>query len=462
MAVRTEIRQRAAPCEPTCDANGNVPFCKSANNITSLSTTTNSHQTNGYANGTGLYGDGSLNDIQHMNQATSEGFAHAANGKVPIRGEVAGEIRWPDLAIGVKLLVTGAAGIVFGFVMEKGRVFEPQIIRGQMLFQNFVMLKMFLSGIVASLVCFSLLSLLPFASINFKSARSNAGCRTNRKGVKAAAIGGAMLGSGMAMSGACPGATLIEVGAGVQNAGMTFAGCLLGALLYGLTEERVNKLLKPKNEITFTKLDERLSLPYHKLALPLALVIGIILAVIEYLAPWRSELTSPNAEHVPEGAAGLFAIRSWPPILAGSIVGSLQLPIVLAVDEPIGGSRGYCTMVSRILPSSFLQGSSPYLRASRTGLRNWWQVVYISSAIAGAAASALSSGTWASTYGVAPLHALLGGTVMVYGSRLAGGCTSGHGLSGIGMLSLLSFVAIPSMFLGGITTAVAMTTTGVY
>lgn len=81
-------------------------------------------------------------------------------------------------------------------------VFEPHNIRGQMLFQNFVMLKMFLSAIVTSIVWFSILSLLPFTASKFQSARNNLGCRMNSKGVAGAGIGGAMLGIGMALSGA--------------------------------------------------------------------------------------------------------------------------------------------------------------------------------------------------------------------------------------------------------------------
>ncbi|XP_063957573.1 thiosulfate transporter TsuA-like [Lytechinus pictus] len=347
-------------------------------------------------------------------------------------------------------------------ITQRQGFFEPYNIRGQMLFQNFVMLKMFLSAIVASIVWFSILSLLPFTASKFQSARNNLGCRMNSKGMAAAAIGGAMLGIGMALSGACPGAVLIEVGAGVQHAGMTFIGCLVGAVLYGITEESVNNMIRPSEQITVKKLDEHVGVPYIIFALPVALVIMLALVLIEYMAPWQTELTSPNASDVLTGLIDFISLRSWPPVLAGMLVGCLQLPIVLAVDEPIGGSRGYCTLVSQVIPMSFLEKFSPYLKASRTGLKNWWQVLYITSAIGGAAASALSSGTWSSTVGVPPLHALLGGVVMIYGSRLAGGCTSGHGLSGIGSLSILSFIAIPAMFAGGIATAVTMTTLGIY
>ena len=45
-----------------------------------------------------------------------------------------------------------ATGIVFGFALEKSRVFEPGIIVGQMQLRSFIMLKIFLAAVVTGLV----------------------------------------------------------------------------------------------------------------------------------------------------------------------------------------------------------------------------------------------------------------------------------------------------------------------
>ena len=52
------------------------------------------------------------------------------------------------------LLLVKAAGVgfLFGFVLEKSKVYDPQIIRDQMVFKRFIMLKMFLSALTASTV----------------------------------------------------------------------------------------------------------------------------------------------------------------------------------------------------------------------------------------------------------------------------------------------------------------------
>ena len=52
--------------------------------------------------------------------------------------------------------------------------------------------------------------------------------------------------------------------------------------------------------------------------------------------------------------------------------------------------------------------------------------------------------------------AFLGGFVMLLGARIAGGCTSGHGISGIAQLSVGSTLAVAAMFAGGILTAMLL------
>jgi uncharacterized membrane protein YedE/YeeE len=64
---------------------------------------------------------------------------------------------------------------------------------------------------------------------------------------------------------------------------------------------------------------------------------------------------------------------------------------------------------------------------------------------------------WATTFGQAPLPrlivAFIGGILMGVGSRWAGGCTSGHGISGTLQLALSSWLAAICFFISGIVTA---------
>jgi uncharacterized membrane protein YedE/YeeE len=54
------------------------------------------------------------------------------------------------------------------------------------------------------------------------------------------------------------------------------------------------------------------------------------------------------------------------------------------------------------------------------------------------------------TVAISPLRAIAGGAIMIYGSRLAGGCTSGHGISGMSQLSISSIITVAAMFGAGV------------
>jgi uncharacterized membrane protein YedE/YeeE len=47
------------------------------------------------------------------------------------------------------------------------------------------------------------------------------------------------------------------------------------------------------------------------------------------------------------------------------------------------------------------------------------------------------------------LRAVLGGALLLFGSRLGDGCPSGHGISGMSQLSISSFISVAAMFAGG-------------
>ena len=52
--------------------------------------------------------------------------------------------------------------------------------------------------------------------------------------------------------------------------------------------------------------------------------------------------------------------------------------------------------------------------------------------------------------------ALAGGFLMGFGSRWAGGCTSGHGISGTLQMAVSSWLAAICFFVGGVAAAMLM------
>lgn len=51
---------------------------------------------------------------------------------------------------------------------------------------------------------------------------------------------------------------------------------------------------------------------------------------------------------------------------------------------------------------------------------------------------------------ISKARAIIGGVLLILGGRIGGGCTSGHGISGMAQLSISSIFSVAAMFGGGI------------
>ncbi|XP_062613538.1 thiosulfate transporter TsuA-like isoform X1 [Saccostrea cucullata] len=358
----------------------------------------------------------------------------------------------------LKLAGVGLCGIVFGIALEKARVFEPKSIRDQMVFQNFIMLKMFLSAVVTGQLCMAILSIVPATKQKFEEASKDfVSCFTD-KGFLSSAVGPFLLGIGMSLCGACPGMVLPQVGAWVPNSVFTLLGALIGALSYGLLGSQLSTVTKPKYCIKHQQVHEKLNVPYAAIALPMAVVLAVVVFIIEWFWPYEKDLETLGRDTLLR--SNVVTTIAWPPYFGGALVGLLQIPVILLVKDTIGGSSSYVTVVAQLFYTKGAKQMFPYFSRKRLGVSNWWQVIYVTGAIVGGAISAASSDSFGIAKGV-PVHmALLGGIIMIWGARFGSGCTSGHGLSGMGLLSWLSFIAVPFMFAGAIVTAFAMQATG--
>ncbi|MCA0243041.1 MAG: YeeE/YedE family protein [Proteobacteria bacterium] len=87
-----------------------------------------------------------------------------------------------------------------------------------------------------------------------------------------------------------------------------------------------------------------------------------------------------------------------------------------------------------------------------------WRVAFVLGLVAGAAlAGAVLGGRFgAPRMGYPPLLLLAGGLLVGYGTALARGCTSGHGVCGLARLSPRSLAAVAVFLATGIATAVLL------
>ena len=163
--------------------------------------------------------------------------------------------------------------------------------------------------------------------------------------------------------------------------------------------------------------------------------------------------------------------KAWSPYVAGIVIGLLQIPAFLIIETALGASSSYVTVggliASWIDPS--VTGIDYVARHISATAKNWWQVAlvigiaigaFLSMKLSGAArqpispiwARALGSDSPSRRYAVA----FAAGFLMLLGARIADGCTSGHGLSGVAQLAVGSTVAVAAMFAGGIAAAMLM------
>lgn len=133
--------------------------------------------------------------------------------------------RWPWVEHDGHMLAAAAlAGLVFGFLLQKGGVAKFDILVGVLLLQNFVVLKVMLSAIVVGVVCFHVLARLGWVEHKITPAR----CGEN-------ALGGIIFGVGFALLGYCPGTDAAAIGQGNYDAWVGLAGMIFGSYLYALS-----------------------------------------------------------------------------------------------------------------------------------------------------------------------------------------------------------------------------------
>jgi uncharacterized membrane protein YedE/YeeE len=164
----------------------------------------------------------------------------------------------------------------------------------------------------------------------------------------------------------------------------------------------------------------------------------------------------------------MLSEKAWSPYLAGIVIGLLQIPAFLIIETALGASSSYVTvggLITSWFDPSILKVGYVARHVAFTG-KNWWQVALVAGIAAGAFISMHMSGSrrriispiWTRALGsTSPAKryavAFFGGFVMLFGARIADGCTSGHGISGMAQLAVGSTVAVAAMFIGGIATA---------
>lgn len=144
--------------------------------------------------------------------------------------------------------------------------------------------------------------------------------------------------------------------------------------------------------------------------------------------------------------------------LAGIGIAGVTLALLLLGSRRLGISTGFEDICSLVLPAPYFR------RAAVLSGRRWRLPLLVGLVLGGFLSAELSGGwepTWAlgvfdRTIGFGPAGKLawmfVGGLFIGFGTRLAGGCTSGHGIFGLANLEFPSLLSTISFMAAGVVT----------
>ncbi|KAK3293945.1 uncharacterized protein B0H64DRAFT_462262 [Chaetomium fimeti] len=325
-------------------------------------------------------------------------------------------------------ILTGAA---MGAALTTAGVYAPDVILAQFNFTDFTMLQTFLSAAAGSTLLVTIAQTLHLTTLPPRTPSTltlfttpTTGSTTTPTGFlplySGNILGGALLGTGMAVSGACPGTVLAQLGVGVASGRYALAGAVLGGVVWagvGAAEG------KGKGDGKRTRSDT----VYEALGVSR----GVLLVGLEAV------LVAAIAASVKYTAASAGEQRGIPPYLAGLAIAAAQL-------------------VSMVLRGSLLGASTAFeeLGGWVWGSRKYANLLFSAGMVGGAwlISQAVPALRPVTDVAISPIKSVVGGFMIVFGSRIAGGCTSGHGISGLSLMSISSFLTAAAIFgAGGLT-----------
>jgi uncharacterized membrane protein YedE/YeeE len=155
----------------------------------------------------------------------------------------------------------------------------------------------------------------------------------------------------------------------------------------------------------------------------------------------------------------LHGIEPYHWAVAGLALGVITLLLLWVTNQRLGISTGFENMCGLVI-------KAPYFRRAEVAGSNSWRLPFLGGLVLGGFLSAATSGGWAPFWDLGMFDAVIGwgpagklawmfsgGLLIGFGTRMAGGCTSGHGIFGISNLERASLESTLAFMAGGIVTS---------
>ncbi len=311
-------------------------------------------------------------------------------------------------------------GFLFGLTLRYASLNKYNVISGMATLDNLTVAKAIAVAVGLGAILINLEIAAGFASYHVKPLI-----------IGGIVLGGIIFGAGMAILGYCPGTLAISLGEGSLDALLGIVGGLLGGLVYTLVLPAVNGILGPN----LGALSLQSTVENKTLFFILVFIIGGIFIAAAFIL---------NKYDKSKNLRWLFA---------GIILAILNTVVFskYGSNRPMGASTTYPYTADLL---AGLTQNEYYLKIQKPGN---WELIFLAGAfLAGLIGSVLTKSfkfkliheNWKKYKGTSTakraIWAFVGGFILIFGARMAGGCTSGHVLSG-GMqiaFSSLIFAAV--------------------
>ncbi|WP_457565288.1 YeeE/YedE thiosulfate transporter family protein [Caldithrix abyssi] len=314
------------------------------------------------------------------------------------------------------MLVILVLGFILGAILQYAKLNRYDVISGLAILEDFSVAKA-----IAVAVGFGALL------INIEISLGLAAYHVKPFLVGGVILGGLIFGAGMALLGYCPGTLAVSMGEGSLDAWVGMIGGLFGGCFFTVTLPGIKWILGPNLG----------KIALHTIAtssVVFILLMVVFAAIMVGLSFWL---------HKKEQKSDL----KW--LYAGVGLAILNALVFLSfvANRPIGASTTYPYLADVVLG---LKNNAYFEKIRQPGQ---WELIFLGGAfLAGLIISlikkefklVLQHALWKRFKGDAQqmriIWSFLGGFILIYGARMAGGCTSGHILSGGMQIAVSSLV----------------------
>jgi uncharacterized protein len=171
----------------------------------------------------------------------------------------------------VHLALAGLIGICFGFVLERAGLGDAKKLIKQFLLKDLAVFKVMFTAIVTAM--FGLFFLSAFNLINLELVQMSDSY------IQPQIVGGLLLGIGFALSGYCPGTSIVGLASGKLDALVCLAGLFVGSWMFAIAFDAIEPFYLSTHLEQRTLMDW-LALEYGTLTLCIAVIaiLGFLVA----------------------------------------------------------------------------------------------------------------------------------------------------------------------------------------